>query len=61
MFNLLIGWAAFVGISVFVLYLRDPYAVGKHRAHFENTARKTGDALRSLCSSLRSRGLCPMA
>ena len=59
MFNLMFGWAAFVGISVFVLYLRDPYAVGKHRSHFEKAARKTEDTLRSLCNSMRSRGLCP--
>ena len=59
MFNLLLGWAALVGVSVFVLYVRDPYAAGRRRPQFENTARKVGDALRSACSSLRTRGLCP--
>ena len=61
MYNLLLGWAAFVGVAVFVLYLRDPYAVGKHRSRFEAVNRRLGNRMRALCNNLRSRGLCPMA
>jgi len=61
MYNLLLVWAALVGVAVFVLYMRDPYAVGRHRLQWDNTVRKLSNGLRTVCSNLRSRGLCPMS
>ena len=60
MYNLLLVWAAFVGVSVFVLYLRDPYAAGRHRSRVEARLRSVRNGLRQACEALRTRGLCPM-
>lgn len=61
MFELLLGWAALVGISVFVMYVRDPYAAGKHGTRFDALVRKVRSGLQSVCNGLRARGLCPMS
>ena len=60
MYNLLLVWAAFVGVAVFVLYIRDPYAVGRHRSTVEAHFRSARNGLRQACEALRSRGLCPI-
>ena len=60
MYNLLLVWAAFVGVSVFVLYLRDPYAAGRHRSRIEARLQSARNGLRRVCEGLRDRGLCPM-
>ena len=60
MHNLLLAWAAFVGIAVFVLYVRDPHAVGRHRSRLEARLRSARNLLRQGCEALRTRGLCPI-
>ena len=60
MFTLLLAWAGFVGVAVFVLYVRDPYAAGRHRSAVEGHLRSARTGLRRACEALRSRGLCPI-
>lgn len=60
MYELLLGWAAFVGGAVIVLYIRDPYARGLHRSRIDSLGRKIKGGLASLCHHLRARGLCPI-
>jgi len=60
MYELLLGWAAFVGGAVFVLYIRDPYARGLHRSRLDIVVRKVKGGLATMCGQLRERGLCPI-
>ena len=61
MYELLFGWATFVGGAVFVLYIRDPYARGLHRSRLDPLGHKLKGGLTAMCSQLRARGLCPIA
>ena len=60
MYNLLLAWAAFVGVAVFVLYVRDPRAAGRHRSRLEAHLRSARTGMRRVCEGLRDRGLCPI-
>ena len=57
MYELLLGWAVLVGISVFVLYVRDPYAVGRHRTRVAAIGGKIKTRMKSMVRQLRSRRL----
>ena len=59
MLTLLFGWAAVTGLAVLVLYARDPYAAGRHRAHAKGFMDRVKSWSEPLCAKLRSRGLCP--
>jgi len=44
--TMLFVWAAAVGLTVFVLYLRDPYARGMSRSRRGSLLRRFGSGLR---------------
>ena len=58
---LLMGWAVTVTVSVFILYVRDPFASGKRSMQSSRMDRfmpKLRSMLRGVCDQLCARKLC---